>query len=284
MPASKHTPFTLSIAGLRVAISCQPKTLNQKLQERYQVFLSEENAHLRAQIHLSGDLRPHPLLERGTRFEGDILHFTAPGFQGEIAPQRNMAHLQLSAAAPIEEIDYFMRVIYALLAFEAGGFLFHAAGIVREERAHLFFGPSGSGKTTVSRLSADDLLLNDDLLVLLPDRDGWETHGTPFWNPSQAPPARGREHAPVTALFRLVQDKTVYLQKMNPAQALAEITGSVPIIPLSTQYLPTLLTRLETMLSATPVYYLHFLPDDSFWEVIRETGIREQGIRKSGIR
>ena len=70
--------------------------------------------------------------------------------------------------AAFEEVEYFLRVIYALLVFQAGGLLFHAAGIVRDGQCYLFFGHSGSGKTTVARLSSTDLVLNDDLVVLIP--------------------------------------------------------------------------------------------------------------------
>lgn len=269
LPA-KDTPFTLGIAGLRVSVSCQPKTLNSKLRARYRKFLTHAEAQVEAQVQLVGDLRPHPLLGRGTLFEGERVRFSAPGFQGGIDPKRGTASLQLSSASPIEEVDYFIRVIYALLAFGAGGMLFHSAGIVREGQAFLFFGPSGSGKTTVSRLSSDYLTLNDDLLVLLPLGDGWQVYGTPFWNPSQTRPSS--QHAPLAGLFRLVQDKDVYLKKMSKSRALAELAGSVPVIPLSGRLLPPLLERLAGLANAIPIYHLHFLPDDSFWEVIRESG------------
>ena len=271
MTPSKDSPFTVEIAGLRVSVSCQPTTLNGQLRDRYHKFLpraeAQLDAQMDAQVQLSGRLRPHPLLERGTVFEGDSVHFTAPGFQGEVDPKRGKATLRLSSAAPIEEIDYLLRVIYAVLAFKAGGLLFHAAGIVRDGRTFLFFGPSGSGKTTVSRLSTNYLTLNDDLLILIPGRDGWQAHGTPFWNPTQAPPSN--QHAPLGALIRLVQDKDVHLKKMSKGQALAELVGSVPVIPLSSQQLPVLLKRLENLANSIPTYHLHFRLDDSFWEVVQ---------------
>ena len=261
-----NTPFTLQIANLNISVSCQPPILNQKLRERYRQFLSDAQPELEANIQVSGRLRPHALLERGTQFHGDCVQFTAPGFQGKIDPTLNTAHLQLSSATPIEDIDYFIRVIYAVLAFKAGGFLFHSAGIVREGRAILFFGHSGSGKTTITRLSTSYQTLNDDLLVILPVGDVWIVHGTPFWNPTQSPPSN--QHAPLAGLFRLVQDKEVYLKEMSQSQALAELAGSVPVISLSNKHLPTLLTRLNTLANDTPIYHLHFLPDDSFWNVI----------------
>lgn len=258
----------LSIANLTVSLSCQPESLNQHLHKRYKKFLTEDNAQIEAQIALAGKTRPNALEERGTIFKGDDIYFTAPGFEGKINLQSKTAHLQLSSTMPIEEIDYFLRVIYAALAFDSGGLLFHSAGIVREGEAFLFFGHSGSGKTTVSQLSSQYLTLNDDLLLLLPHKNGWQAYGTPFWNPSQTTPSP--QHAPITGLFRLVQDKTVQLKKMNTSQAIAELLGNIPVIPLSAQKNAQLLKRLEALLTVIPIYHLHFIPDDSFWKVIQE--------------
>lgn len=258
----------LAIANLIVSLSCHPKSLHEQLRKRYYKFLAEGEAQIEAHIKLSGEKRPNALEERGTIFNGNTVRFTVPGFQGEIDLKTKKTRLQLSSAMPIEEIDYLLRVIYAVLAFESGGLLFHSAGIVRDGQSFLFFGNSGSGKTTVSRLSPQYLTLNDDLLILMPHGDGWQAHGTPFWNPSQTQPSA--QHAPLAGLFHLVQDKSVRLKKMSKGQALAELIGNIPIIPLSAQRNLPLLHRLEALIDSTPIYHLHFLPDDSFWQIIQE--------------
>jgi len=163
-------------------------------------------------------------------------------------------------------------VAYALLVFEVGGLMFHTAGIVRKGKAHLFFGHSGSGKTTVSRVSDTDTILNDDLLILLPQpgKDPanfkWMAYSTPFWNPTQVQPTR--ESAPVVGIYRLVQDRDVFLEPMGSGQALAEMISNIPVIPDDPARGTELLNRGTTFLKEVPAYRLHFLPDNSFWDVI----------------
>jgi len=166
-------------------------------------------------------------------------------------------------------LDYYVRVACAVLAFQAGGLLFHAAGIVRGGLGYVFFGYSGSGKTTVSRLSPHDVVLNDDLVLLMPADRGWTVQSTPFWNPSQVRPA-GALAAPLAGLFHLVQDKQVYLETLYAAQAVAEVIASVPVIAADPSRTSQLLERGRRLIHAAPVYNLHFLPDPSFWPVVEQ--------------
>jgi hypothetical protein len=259
--------FSLSIAGLTVSVTSDDAALIDGLRRRYRAFRAVGAAQLTAHVRLVGHLRTSALLDTGTIFREGVLHFTAPGYEGSVDEEAGEARLTVSSTQPVEEVDYFLRVVCALLAFRAGGLLFHAAGIVRQGRAYLFFGHSGSGKTTVARLSADDVVLNDDLVLLMPQEDSWIAHATPFWNPSQIRPA-GPCSGPLAAMFRLVQDTEVYLEQMGPAQALAELVSNVPVIPADPARSIELLAVSRRLLDAVPVYMLHFLPDASFWDVV----------------
>jgi len=174
--------------------------------------------------------------------------------------------LQISSQQPVEDIDYIIRGAYALLAFQSGGVMLHSAGIARDGKAFLFFGHSGSGKTTVSRLSSNDTVLNDDLVLILPTDNGWYVFGTPFWNPTQVKPSP--QSAPLARLYRLVQAKKVHIEKITPGEALAELVSSVPVIPEDPLRNRLLMKRLIEIIESLPVQKLHFLPDDSFWKAI----------------
>lgn len=258
----------ISIAGIRLALACSDPVVAGELAAYYQPFSAFGPPHLTAQIEVRPAAVGEPPADLGRcgRFEGGALVFSGPACEGRIDLAQNQAELALASAHPAVAIEYFVRSAYALLLFAAGGLLFHAAGIVRGSRAYLFFGHSGSGKTTVARLSRDGLVLNDDLVALLPSAGGWVAHATPFWNPTQVRPTLSQ--APVAGLYRLVQAQKVRSETAGTAQALAEVLASVPVVAADPGRGPELLHRALELLGQVPVYYLHFLPDDTFWQVV----------------
>lgn len=261
----------LSIAGLGITLHCDDPALAAALRRRYSDFPLDGQSLLTATIALTGRERAAPLYDPALSFDHGTIRFTTPTYTGTIDAQAGRAELTISSAYPLEDIEYFVRVIYALLAFRSGGLLLHGAGIVRAGRGYLFCGYSGSGKTTVARLSPDDQVLNDDLVVALPDGDRWLLYATPFWNPTQVRPS-GIKCAPLIALLRLVQNTTVLLEPMGAGQALAEIIANVPVLPADPALSAALLLRGQQLLHATPAYRLHFLPDPSFWPLIAALG------------
>jgi hypothetical protein len=257
----------LGIAGLGLALRCDNPALAAALRRRYQDFPLDGEPLLHAEISLSGSERAAPLYDPAISFHDGTIRFTTPTYSGQIDAQAGRAELTISSAYALEDIEYFVRVIYALLAFRAGGLLLHGAGIVRDGRGYLFCGYSGSGKTTVARLSAGDQVLNDDLVLALPGADCWLLHATPFWNPTQIRPS-GKASAPLAVLLRLVQDTRVFVEPLGAGQALAEIIANVPVLPADPLLSAALLRRGQQLLSATPAYRLHFLPDPSFWPLV----------------
>jgi hypothetical protein len=257
---------TLAIADLPLTLHGDA-ALIAALVKRYAAFLlTDRAAPFVAHItHVGHDSRASD--DRPLIFCADGAHFTDPAYTGHIDLAQQRAALTLNSAAPVEDADYFIRALYALRLFEAGGLLFHAAGLVRRERGYLFFGQSGSGKTTVARLSRDAIVLNDDLVALLPLAGQWYIHATPFSNPTQHAPT-GPRSAIVSGVYRLIQDRTVYVEDLPPALAVAEIVASSPIVCADPARTLDLLARARQLIARVPVRRLHFLPDDAFWEVV----------------
>ncbi len=258
----------LDIGGLGLDLQITSHKLAGKLRQRYRYYPPSAEIRFTAQVEISSEGPAASLLNTPIEFDDRVLRCDVPGSRGYIDPVQRRGDLHLNTAQPLEEVDYFLRMVCSLLAFEAGGLLFHAAGILRRGRAYLFFGYSGSGKTTVARLSAKDEVINDDLVLLMPSTYGWQVHATPFWNHYQTqlptPPVE------LVGMFRLVQDSRVYLESASRAHAVAEMVGSIPVVSADTDRSLELLQRCQSILDTVPVYRLHFLKDASFWQVIEE--------------
>ena len=259
---------TLTIGPLRVTVSTAEPALQAELQAAYRAFIVDEApVSYTLTVHVAYTAGPAPA-EWPFTFDHGVLRFTAAHYSGLIDLTAQQAHLNFTAPHAFEPIDYFVRTALALLAFEAGGLLFHAAGLARRGHGYAFFGYSGSGKTTVARVSSDSIILNDDLVVLLPQASQWWMYASPFSNPTQAPPA-GPQSVPLMALYRLVQDRRVFVEPLDPAAALAEVIASSPVVNADPHRTADLLLRAEQIATTVPVRRLHFLPDPSFWSVIQ---------------
>lgn len=265
-PPAGSTTVSLDIGGLGIDLVCNDPSLAEHLSSRYHSFPPTSRLRFRALIQNEPGGVSNSLLQLPLRFLHGALVYDAPGFQGYVDPAAGHAGLILRCLQPEVQLDYFLRTICALLAFEAGGAMFHAAAILHGGQAYAFFGPSGSGKSTVARLSAPEVVLNDDLVLLMPGGGGWQVHATPFWNyfQGQSPAAPAR----LVGLFRLVQDRQVFLEQIDTAHAVAEMIASLPVVSADRSRGVQLIQRCQAILEQVAAYRLHFLPDASFWPLV----------------
>jgi hypothetical protein len=279
--SSLANSLTLSIAGVGVTIKFPGPDWLGRFEQRYYPFMGGGPSALEVQVQSCSHTQPEPDIKDEVSFQDGIALLRSPTYHGFINSEDHIAQICIREDQPIVDIDYCLRVVYALLAFQAGGFLFHGAGIIHHQKGYLFFGHSGAGKTTISRLSSGDQVMNDDLIILMPPESTpdqaigqslenkpqhWSMHATPFWNPSQVKP--NRLSCDLAAMFHLVKDKEVFLEPLRKAQAFAELVAGVRIIPLDVHQGINVLDRIERLQKQVPVYNLHFLPNASFWKLI----------------
>ena len=259
--------FSLAVANFSIQVNCNHRKLAEVMAERYRDFPAKNVFNFTAEIVWVGKERNSSLLDTNTVFQNSVLEFLAPGYQGFINEKTGKGQLRLSSAQPVEDIDYYLRVVVALFAHKAGGILMHTAGIVRDGRTHLLFGHSGSGKTTACRVSVDQYtILNDDLVLLMPQNRDWLAYGTPFWNPTQIKPSN--LCAPVAGMYMLRQAPEVSIRELPSGQATAALLSNVPVIPQDPIRSLKLLDTLKLIQRKIPVFELSFLPDNTFWNVI----------------
>ena len=168
-------------------------------------------------------------------------------------------------------VENFLRVLYAHALLDVDGFLLHAAGLVRDGRAYLFFGPSGSGKTTVTTMSPDALVLSDDLtLVKVASEDGQlicRSSTVPFRGVF-APRPEHETFYPVAGFFRLVQDASDFLVPLSGARAVGEVVASLPFVTERHDLAGRAIDVVSKAVARTPVFQLHFKKDRTFWDAI----------------
>ena len=261
----RSTPalIRLEIGGIALALSFSDLSLSERIEKRYQDFITARDDGFHAEMEIEEAAAGSSLMNELIEFDKDVLICEAPGCRAVIDPIGCRGELALRAERPVEQVDYYLRLAVALLAYQAGGLLFHAAAVVRRGKGFAFFGYSGSGKSTVARLSSGDVVLNDDLVLLLPRGSGWDVFTTPFWNQFSHRPAV--DFAPLAGLYRLVKGQRVFLESLPVPLAVAEMLSCLPVVNADSHRTATLVDRCQSILSCTPAYRLHFLLDASFW-------------------
>jgi hypothetical protein len=163
--------------------------------------------------------------------------------------------------------DTALRIIHSLLLAEEGGFLFHAASVVRNGRAFLFAGVSGAGKTTTVRLApADAAVLTDEVSYVRRTGAGYRAFGTPFAGEFAQP---GHNiSAPLDTVFLLEKapfNRTYPISQKDAALALMRhvlFFAKDPILAAR------VLDSMIAFVSRVQVVRLAFMPDQRVWELI----------------
>lgn len=255
--------ITIAAGPVAVALGCDDAPLAAALRRRYEPFLADGPPLLSVDIALGApEPRPESIALDGPRA---VMAGTAMAAQIDLDAGR--AWLLAEPGRAAEAAEQLLRVVFALLAFDAGGLLVHGAALAAGPRAYLFLGPSGAGKTTVARNAAGRRVLNDDLPLLWPAPGGCEVFATPFSNPTQVAPA-GPGSASLAAIFHLVQAPVVTRTPIRPAAALAALAARAPIVGSDPSRGARLLHRARTICAIVHSDYLQFTPNPSFWQIV----------------
>ena len=265
--------LTLEVGGLAVRLEGIPGPLVVPLAERYHPFLSDAPPLHSLRLE-SGDpayleFVPYSYLQLEERPAdgGRVLasHDFAAWRAGEIGRLRLCD--PVSVKPSLQAVENYMRWVFADLALARGGFVFHAAGLVRDGRARVFFGPSGAGKSTVVSLCPGLTVLSDDLVLLLRSEDGWHAATTPFAGtlPQQA---KDRAVYPLAGLYRLTQSAAHELRPVPLHVAVGMVAACCPFVTDPTLRRDRLLPLVEECCRAAGVQELRFRKDPGFWALL----------------
>jgi hypothetical protein len=163
-------------------------------------------------------------------------------------------------------LENFLRSAVAWLALDSGGLFLHAAGIVRNDEAYLFYGPSGAGKSTLAAMPHGGRVLSDDLTLILARPQGLVAAGSPF---------RGTYGAgetvvgafPVAGFYRLRKDDRT-LVRPDDGGCFADLLGNLPFVVDQLPRHPDILDRVRSLVAGHRLRYLHFSVNAEFWAAI----------------
>jgi hypothetical protein len=149
----------------------------------------------------------------------------------------------------------------------------HSSVIIFNNSAVLFLGESGTGKSTHTRLwlnhIAGSRLLNDDSPILSIDEGVTSVHGSPWSGKGQI---YINESYPVKAIVRIRQHPFNKLQKLNTLESFGALYPSFPPAFLKDNFFEGHICEIiSKVISTTPVYLLHCLPNSEAAEMVKET-------------
>ena len=166
-------------------------------------------------------------------------------------------------------VDSVLRIVHTLLLSTRGGFLLHAASVVRAGRAMLFMGPSGAGKTTMARLApADATLLTDEISYVRLVGDRYMAFGTPF--AGELGHSGEAVSAPVSGVYWLEQAADNTLERLGGSQAVRMLMRNILFFAHDAELAAHLLKTSCHLAATVPMYRLAFAPDARVWDVLDE--------------
>jgi len=173
----------------------------------------------------------------------------------------------------LRALENYIRCAVAWRAAARGGALVHAASVVRNGKAYLFYGESGAGKSTLSAVSTRGRVVSDDLSLVVPrPGGGLDLVGSPFRGTyEEGEPVVGR--FPLAAGFRIVKGERAEVRPVPRALAFGQLVGNLTFVAEAFRERPDLFASVEAAFAGVPLFHLHFRKDDSYWDAIDAAGL-----------
>ncbi len=222
---------------------------------RYDPFSTPGRAPWRLRLAAGGRGRREVSVSNG----GPRLRCSGPGFGWSVNLERRAG---AGWARRPQHLDSLLRTLWASLLPRRKGLMFHAAALSRLGAGVLAPGVSGSGKTTLSRSLSRArglTLLTDELAMMLPSRDGWGLHPSPFWGEFRLP--RGSREAPLRRIVFLARGGRS-MARLTPAEAQRRLMRCLVLFEDSGDLLKRCWDRVVSLARAVPAFELAWRPDE----------------------
>lgn len=258
----------IEVANIVTSLELDDSSLLQQLKETFSEFLSTKPAEISIGVKIVDNLKAQESSIPGLYFSGKETIIKGDNFLGRVDLSKRKGEIDILPSYARESLATFLRIIYNILITREGGLVLHACGIVKDNKAYVFFGPSQSGKSTVAQLSMDYTVLSDDLIVIKRINGSCKVFGTPYWDRLKEDQGKKRIFE-IAGLFKLIKDNKTYLKRLSYSQGMAKVL-TLPGIPKEYQPIDKLLSISSYLIKEVPCYELHFLPNKTFWRCIEK--------------
>jgi hypothetical protein len=160
-------------------------------------------------------------------------------------------------------------VLTYLLLLRDRGIVAHAAGLVANGRALMFPGRSGAGKSTFSRLllgRRENVVVSDDRVIVCREAGTLALCGAPWPGELDIAVNRG---GPLKGILFLHKATETRVREISARQALDQFLPVTSIPWYDRDLVARGIAMCEQVLTGTPVFEIHFRPDDSAVEAVR---------------
>jgi len=258
--------ITVEIGGMPILLQTQDDSFRRLLARRYAGFIdSAARPRFEFDIELTTPSRKAPDEDVRVEIRQGTWRLRRGDFRAQWNPDAGRGRIRQSANP--YSIDSVLRIVHSLILAQEGGFLLHAAGVIRNGRAFLFSGVSGAGKTTISRLAPPDVtLLTDEVSYIRRVDAGYRACGTPFAGEL----ARVGENcsAPIGSLFFLAQGPENKIEPMATAEAVRRLMRNILFFAEDVALVDSVFQSACEFVECVPVQRLTFAPDSRVWPMI----------------
>ena len=220
----------IRIAGIRLGVRTDQRRLEERIRNYFLEYLDEGPSCGELYVTQLAQAEESPGLWEDDDAEFDI--------RGDVALQRDFVArrvdndaVALVAPGLDDAFHNLLRWYFPRPLLQAGGFLMHAAGVIRDGRGYLFFGQSGAGKSTAASLirhsDPSARVIGDDgvIIQIAPGTGVPWIHAAPLGCGYSAD-APSPLSAPLAGMFALQQARRDSLEEMSRAEGAAALLAS----------------------------------------------------------
>lgn len=264
---SQTHEISVEIGGLPIRLRTTDPSFQTLLANRYAGFVGDARPRFEFDVDLLPASHQSDSDEDvNVKLLGREWHLRRGDFRAQWDPAAGRGRIRQTANP--YSIDSVLRIVHSLVLAREGGFLVHAASVIRNGRAFLFSGISGAGKTTLSRLIPPDAhLLTDEISYVRRANHGYDACGTPFTGEL----ARVGENlsAPVAGLFFLAKGTDNRIEPVVAPEAIRSLLRNILFFAEDQELVGMVFRSACDFVEEIPVQRLTFFPDQRVWDLIQ---------------